>query len=143
MGPRISFTVLGTPAPQGSMRAIISKNTGKAFLKSDNPNTHPFRQEVGWSALRARVDAGFNTIPFPGDAPVSIMARFYFARPKSAPKNRKFPVVKPDQDKLLRACCDALKGVLWTDDCQVVRATISKDYHETPHALITVEECLE
>jgi len=125
------------------MRAIISNRTGKAFVKSDNTNTMPFRQEVGWAALRARVDAGFNTIPFPKEAPVSITLRFYFARPKFAPKDRLYPVVKPDEDKLMRSCLDALKGILWTDDCQVVRAQVSKDYHETPHALITVEECQE
>lgn len=141
MGPRISFTVLGTPAPQGSMRAIISKSTGKAFVKSDNPNTHAFRQEAGWAALRARAAAGFSEIPFPRDTPISVTFRFYFARRKSV--KRHFPAVKPDWDKLSRSACDALTGILWTDDQQVVRAQVSKDYHETPHTLITVEECQE
>ena len=103
----------------------------------------PFRQEVGWSALRARAAAGFDTIPFPRETPVSVSMTFYFTPPKKMPKGRTLPVVKPDLSKLLRSTEDALTGVLWADDCQVVRAHISKEYHETPHALVTVEECQE
>lgn len=38
------------------------------------------------------------------------------------------PIKKPDVDKLLRACLDALTEVIWRDDSQVVKATTEKTY---------------
>ena len=51
--------------------------------------------------------------------PVRIGVRFYMPQPQSRRKER-WPVVKPDLDKLVRSVLDALKGVAYEDDSQVV-----------------------
>jgi len=66
---------------------------------------------------------------------------FYMPRPKchyrtgkyshllkdSAPKEH---IVKPDEDKLLRPAQDALSGICWKDDCQIISVAVTKQYTE-------------
>jgi Holliday junction resolvase RusA-like endonuclease len=126
MSERLEFEVLGPAAPQGSMRAFTIN--GKARLSSDNKKTGPYRQECGWAARRAL--QGRETPLYGKHVPVMITIRFYFAKPPSAKKSRTCPVVPPDLDKLCRATFDALKGVAWVDDAQVVQVFATKHYGE-------------
>ena len=132
MNNRISFTVLGRPAPQGSMKSF-----GKGRMGCDNPRTLPWRQQVGWSALEARAKAGI-CAPWAKEVAVSVNCVFYFARPKSA-KKREYPTVKPDRDKLERAIGDALTGVLYMDDSQWVDGHATKLYGLPERVEISVE----
>jgi crossover junction endodeoxyribonuclease RusA len=52
--------------------------------------------------------------------PVSVAVVFTFVRPASVSQKRTQMVVRPDLDKLIRAVLDALTGVLYEDDSQVV-----------------------
>ena len=138
MSDRIAFTVLGTPCPQGSMKAFIDK-AGNANMTSDNAKMKPWRQQVGWSALEARAKDGMHE-PWGSDVPVRLTAFFVLARPKTCPKRRIYPTVKPDLDKLKRAVMDALKGVIYKDDAQVVEhGPTAKRYGLPERAEIIVE----
>ena len=132
--PAISFSVPGAPAPQGSLRAVA-----RGVLKCDNPGTQPFRSAVAWEALRARAAAGIHEILAAPHQPVAVVARFCFQRPASAPRSRAYPSVKPDLDKLSRAILDALTGILWVDDGQVVSLTAAKAYSTPPRTELTVQ----
>jgi len=46
--------------------------------------------------------------------------------------------VKPDADNVAKAVKDALNGVVWGDDTQVVRAVITKVYGERPMVAVRV-----
>lgn len=137
----ISFFVNGVPIPQGSMRAFSVG--GKARMKSDNKRTNPWRADVG--AVAARVMDG--APPLTG--PVRVRVVFALPRPASVPKDRRgMPSVEPDLDKLGRAILDALTGVVYRDDGQVVQLLTGKHYvgdsaleHEAsvPGAAITCE----
>jgi len=133
----LQFTVLGTPHGQGSMRGVLSK-TGKVVMKADNPQMKPYRQEVGWTALRARNEAGCNQLFAGRHAPVALTLKFVLAPPKTIPKGRTSPSVKPDLDKACRAVCDALTGILWNDDGQVVALMAEKVYGLPERTEITV-----
>ena len=69
---------------------------------------------------------------------VSITAQYVI--PKSYSKKRKawilngqeLPVKKPDADNILKVVCDALNGVAYHDDSQIVTMTIKKVYVENP-----------
>ena len=79
------------------------------------------------------------------DSPLNLEVDFYVPRPKghfgkrglrlSAPA---FPTVKPDATKLLRAVEDALTGIVWRDDAQVVEQHVSKLYGEPARAEIRI-----
>jgi crossover junction endodeoxyribonuclease RusA len=51
---------------------------------------------------------------------------FFFERPERAKSSLK--TTKPDIDKLQRAALDALTGVLFEDDSQVVSVICTKDF---------------
>lgn len=83
----------------------------------------PWRADVKAAAEKMFTEAGF--APF--DGPVSVSLAFVMPRPKSAPKSKHVPAVKrPDVDKLARAVLDALTGVAFVDDSQVIELAASK-----------------
>jgi len=127
----IEFSVLGTPAPQGSFRAAYSPKSKRAFLIQANKRTMPWRQEVAAAAMQAMQDGGL----FKCGGPVSLTATFFMPRPKGhygkkglRPSAPRWPDKKPDLSKLLRAIEDAMTGIVYIDDAQIVDCLIGKEY---------------
>lgn len=50
------------------------------------------------------------------------------------------PTTKPDVDNYAKSILDALNGITWVDDSQVVSLTIEKRYGEVEGAIIEIEE---
>jgi Holliday junction resolvase RusA-like endonuclease len=48
------------------------------------------------------------------------------------------PTGRPDGDNLIKAAFDALNGLVWNDDAQVVEARVSKVYGKNPGIRIEV-----
>jgi Holliday junction resolvase RusA-like endonuclease len=124
-----SFTVFGKAEPGGSKTAAPGTKFG---VRDSNPEVKGWKQEIGIVAgvlMKGRD-------PYAG--PLALYAKFYSQRPKghsgrhgvksSAPK---FPVVKPDTTKLLRPLEDALTGIVWGDDAQIVKQYAEKKYCAT------------
>jgi len=134
----IDFSVPGSPVPQGSGRALRLRRgprRGKGVVIPDNePALYAYRAALGAVARRARRAAGVSD-PFEG--PVRLVVTFTLARPKTV--RRALPHVRPDLDKLARAVGDALKGILYVDDGQVVQLSAWKVYGGTPETRITLE----
>lgn len=148
---RLSFAIHGHPQPAGSKRAFPIRRkagggwvaTGKVAVTDDNPNARDWKNQVadaGHNALCAHVppDRYLNDPPLL-EGPLGLSVRFVLMRPKghfgtgrnsgtvkdSAPAH---PITKPDTTKLLRCLEDALTGVVWRDDAQVVEQSVSKVY---------------
>jgi len=129
----IQFIVYGTPKPQGSTRAFIPKGWKRAVITTDNVQLKPWRQQISLEAIALQQPLR--------EGPIRMGLRFFFKRPKSAPKSRIHPTVKPDTDKLIRAILDALTGILYRDDAQVVQfSEISKAYGDPERVEIQLEE---
>lgn len=139
--PRVvRFQVRGVPQPKGSARGFVAMKAGKkprAIVTSDNKNLRPWADSIRYAAQDAAGDVFFQ-------GAVSLQIEFQFSRPKSVkPKKRPFMTTKPDASKLLRGAEDALTGILWRDDAQVVAAIVTKTYVDGPGgALVTVTEVL-
>jgi crossover junction endodeoxyribonuclease RusA len=122
-----SFFVPGTPQPKGSMKAFaIRTPTGKhrAVLTNDSAKTKPWQAEI---ASRAR--SGFPLSPYARHVAIKLDMIFYIQRPKSVSLEKfPYPTKKPDKDKLERCVCDALTGVIYVDDSQVVAGEIKKEW---------------
>ena len=116
--------VVGTPAPQGSVKAFANPRTGRPIIVKDNK----VRQKSWRADVRdALIDNGMAAAHFAG--PVDIRLDFVMPRPKSTPKSRPTPAAtkKPDLDKLIRAVFDAItESGMWTDDSAVVVVTATK-----------------
>lgn len=145
----VQITAYCTPIPQGSMKAFVIRGgnrAGRAAVTSDNPKLKSFRQEVAIAAIQAKQGL-FEDSPeledqptiFGKHEPVRVRMEFYFARPPSIPRKRLQMVVKPDLSKLLRAAEDALTGIIYADDAQIVRASIHKSYGVPERVEIFVE----
>jgi len=91
---------------------------------------------VAGAALAAR-DEAQGPSAGPWDGPISISIDFFFDRPKSVRSEHK--TTKPDVDKLERGIFDALTGILFVDDSQVVRSAATKQFGSPARAEISVE----
>lgn len=144
---QIEFFVPGIPATAGSKRPFIykSKKDGKqrVAMCPDNKRQKPWMSDVKYYAQMAMEGMA----PLTGAVKMDVV--FGFARPKahygSGKNNRmlklgapKHHTIKPDRTKLLRAAEDALKGVVWIDDSQVVAGDVQKVYSNTPGALVSI-----
>ncbi|MDP7337683.1 MAG: RusA family crossover junction endodeoxyribonuclease [Vicinamibacterales bacterium] len=114
----IQFTVYGKAEPKGSM----IKNRWGA-VRDANPRLKDWHHVV---AGAAQTYAKAHNVGF--DQAVAVELRFALPRPKSLPKKVVEHLKKPDLDKLTRAVLDALTGVLFKDDSQVVEIVASKTY---------------
>jgi crossover junction endodeoxyribonuclease RusA len=148
----VTFKVIGAAQPKGSTKSFgyIPKNpatgapifgrNGKPMIRtattSANPKVKGWQQLVAEQAQQVAADGLFV-------GPVAMGVVFHLPRPQSLPKRILHHTKKPDLDKLVRATKDALKGVLYTDDSQVVRLLARKQYAAiaaAPCAVITVTE---
>jgi crossover junction endodeoxyribonuclease RusA len=103
------------------MRAFTPKGWRRPILTSDNPRLKDWRSVVAMTAGSVATGEMFT-------GPVSVSLVFHVPRPKSAPRSVVYPAKKPDLDKLVRACLDALTHVLWVDDSQVIDLLVKKRY---------------
>lgn len=79
-----------------------------------------------------------------------VTVRAYFGAPKSASKKRvaamlagmEYPTKKPDGDNIAKIIGDALNGVAWRDDVQVVDWIIEKRWDVEPRMEIEVAPML-
>ncbi len=133
---KVSFTVAGTPIPQGSIRAFMPKGWTRPILTSDNPKLKLWRATVNihaQSAMRCQCQDLAEK-----DVPVKIRVMFWFRRPKSV-KASMSKTSKPDVDKLVRSVLDSLTGVVYTDDSQVVHVEAFKGYDGKERVEISAE----
>lgn len=141
----LSFTVYGVPQPAGSKRAFPNRKTGGVIVTDDAAGSRPWKQEVAHTANASVTSYGW---PRATREPVRLDVTFVIPRPKghhgtgrnlgtvkgSAPA---WPGVKPDATKLLRAVEDAMAGIVYYDDAQVVQQAVYKRYGHPARVEIT------
>jgi crossover junction endodeoxyribonuclease RusA len=150
---RVAFEVFGIAQPKGSGRSfgfLLKDDSGRPVMKNGKPlirtaTTHDNPKTKGWQQLVAEQA---QTIASEGIfiGPVVLTVTFRLPRPQSLPKRCLHHTKKPDLDKLVRATNDALTGVLYTDDSQIVDLHARKTYvaiGAAPSAHITVEEACD
>jgi Holliday junction resolvase RusA-like endonuclease len=86
------------------------------------------------------------TQPIPHGVPVEAHITAFFPIPKSASKSRaadmergfELPTKKPDTDNLAKIVLDALNGMAYHDDAQVVELTVIKTYSHVPRVEVSI-----
>jgi hypothetical protein len=135
----IAFTVWGVAQAQGSAKAFMPKGGRFPVVTSSNPALRGWRHLVSDAAGRAVGAAGGQLMP--KGQPVRVVAEVYLPRPKAIGAKLVPHTKAPDVDKLARGLGDAMAGVVYADDAQVVQFKVSKFYAapgEAPHASIVV-----
>lgn len=124
----IAFVVHGRPMPAGSKRAFF--RGGRALIVDANKKSRPWKDQV--AQVAGETMAGRELLR----GPLHVTLHFYVRRPKahlsargqikeSAPR---FPTTKPDVLKLARGVEDAMSGVVYADDSQIVFESLRKSY---------------
>ena len=144
---QIDFFVPGVPAPGGSKRAFAIRKggvlTGRVALVDAGKNNKEWRSLVAMAAKQAMREAP------PTLESLLVGVAFYLPRPKSHYKTGKNAGIlrgdappthtkTPDALKLARAVEDAMTGIVYMDDAQIVQEHISKEYSTMPGVFIYV-----
>ena len=139
MNNSLVFTVYGIPGAQGSKRYV-----GRGIMVESSKKVKPWRQDIRYAALDIK-PADWDT-----SVPMALSVVFLFQRPKSHYGKKGLRSTAPthctsaslgDIDKLLRSTNDALTGILFDDDRQVISVNAQKRYcvgAEQPGALIVL-----
>lgn len=139
--------VRGIPQAQGTARAFVAGGRARIATDSNRANSPigAWRQAI---ATDARREYGDGVAP---RTPVLIVAELTWPRPlahyRSGKPDRglrldapRWKVSKPDVDKVSRAILDALTGIAYVDDAQVVHLDVRKLWGDTPGAVIAITE---
>jgi Holliday junction resolvase RusA-like endonuclease len=118
-GKTCAFDVLGDPAPQGSKTSMRNPRTGRIVTLEGKPSQR--EKHRAWRGAVAEASREWADVFRQFTGPTHLDLVIQFARPKSRPKSHHgWHTVRPDKDKVLRACLDGLKdGGLLSDDAIV------------------------
>lgn len=136
----IQFTVYGEPVAQGRPRATTIGGKARMY---DPEKSSDYKHYV---RLAAQQHAPAVLL----EGPLGIAVTAYRPMPKYLSKNPIkaaaaergdiFPVSKPDADNYLKGITDALNGVMWKDDSQVVDAFVKKRYSARPRIEVKIKQ---
>lgn len=127
--------------PQGKLRARHGKNFITGAPQTYTPEkTRAYEAHIAWS-YKAQGGRHY------GDSYVRLGVLAFYSIPKSWTKAKQQqaregalrPSVKPDADNIIKAAADALNGVAYTDDTQVVEVFARKYYSDRPRIEIYIE----
>lgn len=141
----ISFKVHGKASPSGSKKAFVHNRTGKVIVMDTAKNKDLWQNMVSLVARKAVSEQSWTK----QSQAVGLTVVFWFRRPKSHfGSGKNFNVMKdtaplchtqkPDLTKLVRCLEDALTGVVWNDDCQVIETKACKQWGDEDTALVKV-----
>lgn len=129
------FTVYGKPQPK--QRPRFNSQTGIAYTPREtrlyeNEVKYYFLQEYRRpvkleGALVVRIDAYFEP---PKSTPNATLEKMYSGEIR--------PAKKPDADNIIKSICDALNGLAYSDDGQIVSVYCRKLYSDVARCEVTI-----
>ena len=128
------------PVPKGRPRFKVMYRQVRTFTP---PKTCEFENQLKQYFLYET-----KGVAFARGVPIAVNIEFGMRIPESTTKKRKklmldgeiMHTVKPDLDNLIKAVLDALNGLAWYDDAQIVELNVTKTYVEEPHILINIHD---
>ena len=130
--------------PVGKQRARYAKRGN--FVQTYTPDkTRNYESLIKEAAIEAMGSSE------PLETPVTLYLYIRAPIPKSLPKKRieaclnglEKPIKKPDASNVLKSVEDAMNGVVYKDDSQIVNIHVAKVYSSVSGVDICVKECLD
>lgn len=133
----IQFHVPGQPVGKGRPRIGKVGQHARMFTPG---KTVSYESTVALSAQQAMQGRGLI------EGPVKVLMRMTLVIPASWSRKKQEqavaglirPTTKPDTDNVIKAIFDAINGVVWRDDVQVVELGVSKVYGTVPGVSVHV-----
>lgn len=136
----VSFTVPGV---------AVAKGRPKFARRGQHITTYTPEKTVSFENLvKDRADNAMKSQRMTmTNGPVQAIVNIYLPIPKSWPKKFKEMALagqvgmtkKPDMDNIIKALYDAMNGIVFKDDSQVVFSMTRKIYSTTPYTEVTIE----
>lgn len=133
----VTFCVPGHPQGKGRARSVRRGN----FIAHYTPEkTRSYESIIRGCAY----DAMAKQLPMDGPVEVVMTAIFDIPGRWSIKKRTAAlfgdikPTKKPDIDNIIKAVVDACNGIVFKDDCQIVRGQYAKSYGPQPLIAVTV-----
>jgi Holliday junction resolvase RusA-like endonuclease len=144
--PEMSFMVTFKvdADPVGKQRARYAKRGN--FVQTYTPDkTRNYESLIKEAAIEAMGSSE------PLETPVTLYLYIRAPIPKSLPKKRieaclnglEKPIKKPDASNVLKSVEDAMNGVVYKDDSQIVNIHVSKVYSSVSGVDVCIKECLD
>lgn len=130
----IKFVVLGQP--QGKARPRLT--TRGVYARAYTPKKTVEYEELIRFSYRSSLKASEKPIRMWINAYYSIPKSFNKAKRQQAIDNVIKPCVKPDIDNVTKCVFDALNGIAYTDDAQIIKVSCEKYYSVAPRLEITI-----
>ena len=139
----ITICIPGIPKPGGSKKSFPHSKTGKIVTIDACKMNKDWRNTVSIYAKQA-----YKEKPLSG--PLKLKIVFLMPRPKNHYKKVKgfgtklkddaplYHTIRPDITKLIRSLEDALTGIIWNDDAQIVNQSSTKIYSNVPGVMVYV-----
>ena len=129
----IDLVIPGAPVAKGRPR--FSRRSGRTFTPA---KTAQAEETLAGRAMALL--AGVEGLPLQG--PLRLEATFTSVQPASWSRKKRAetpaPTSRPDVDNLLKLATDALNGVVWVDDAQLVTIICRKVYGDAPSTRLIV-----
>ena len=138
----LKIRIDAVPVAQPRQRHRIVSNNGKVFATNYTPKNDPV------NVFKAACQMTVAALQLPlFSEPILVDLVFVMPRPKKFDAKKydvgRIPFArKPDRDNLEKSACDALNGLLWSDDSIIYDGRVAKFYaakNEMPHLEITVK----
>ena len=134
----MKFWVPGKPQGKARARTVQCKGVVRSYTPE---KTVQYERHIKVCFNQAKPD-GWQ----PLQGWVEMTVRAVFEVPKSYSKKRRKwclegyekPTVKPDVDNIAKVVCDALNGLAYVDDKQIIKLTVTKEYGEVAGVEITL-----
>jgi len=138
---RFDLFVSGEPVAQGRPRFTTISGHARAV---DPAKSREYKQIVSVMARQKMGELGLS----PMEGPLKLQIHVFRIPPKSMGKKKgaeacafsRGITTKPDLDNYIKLVSDALNGVVFVDDSQVVAIEADKRFSATPGMVITVME---
>lgn len=133
----IEFFIPGQPQGKGRPRIGRVGCYARMFTPA---KTVSYESTVALFAHQAMAGASLMEGPVSVDMVLTYTIPASWSKKKSAQalSGELAPMTKPDCDNVVKACFDAINGVVWKDDVQVVELYLSKQYGEKPGVFVSV-----
>lgn len=136
----VKFTVPGEPMGKGRPKF----DTRGPYVRAVTPKKTANYETLVRMEYEAQCSGRF----FPKETALGMEIVIHKAPPASTSKRKQGdmlygnirPGKKPDWDNVGKIVCDALNGVAFHDDAQIVNARVTKVYSEQPYLMVTIWE---
>ncbi len=127
----IRITVAGEPTAQGRPKFSNVNGFPMAYEPAKSRDWKKYASLAAAEKMKGRP---------PMEGPLTMQIHVFRAIPVSWSRKKRIeaaqgivrPTGRPDVDNYVKSAMDALKGIVWADDSQVVSLMACKHYSETP-----------